>query len=51
MWYDVDDGATLEILRAELLDGTQPSFTTLRGYAAEHSRQFLVERQAMEAQP
>jgi hypothetical protein len=48
MWYDVDDGATLEILRAELLDGTRPSFATLEGYAAKHSRQFLLERQAME---
>ncbi|NYF90249.1 TIGR04282 family arsenosugar biosynthesis glycosyltransferase [Tunturiibacter empetritectus] len=48
MWYDVDDGATLEILRAELLDGTRPSFATLKGYAAEHSRKFLLD---LETQP
>jgi rSAM/selenodomain-associated transferase 1 len=48
-WYDVDDGATLEILRAELLDGARPSFAALEGYAAEHSRQFLADRQSMEA--
>ena len=41
LWYDVDDGATLNVLRAELLDGIQPAFATLSGYAAPHSRLFL----------
>jgi uncharacterized protein len=41
LWYDVDDAATLSILRAELIDGLQPDFTSLPGYAAEHSQRFL----------
>ena len=41
LWYDVDDGATLNLLRAELLEGIQPPFATLPGYAAPHSRTFL----------
>jgi uncharacterized protein len=41
LWYDVDDAATLSILRAELIDGLQPDFTSLPGYAAEHSKRFL----------
>ena len=41
LWYDVDDAATLSILRAELIDGLQPDFTSLPGYAADHSRGFL----------
>ena len=48
MWYDVDDGATLEMLRAELIEGARPSFAVQEGYAANYSRQFLVTRQAME---
>lgn len=41
LWYDVDDATTLSVLRAELIDGLQPGFTSLPGYVANHSRQFL----------
>lgn len=41
LWYDVDDAATLSILRAELIEGLQPGFTSLLGYPADHTRQFL----------
>jgi uncharacterized protein len=41
LWYDVDDAATLAVLRAELIDGLRPGFTSLTGYAAGHSRNFL----------
>jgi rSAM/selenodomain-associated transferase 1 len=41
LWYDVDDAATLEILTAELLHHTSPPFTTIPGYSAEHTRDFL----------
>jgi hypothetical protein len=43
LWYDVDDAATLSVLRSELIDGVQPDFTSLPGYVAEHSRRFLKE--------
>jgi hypothetical protein len=43
LWYDVDDAATLEILRAELIDGLQPSFASLPGYSADYSRRFLAQ--------
>jgi rSAM/selenodomain-associated transferase 1 len=43
LWYDVDDGATLEILSSELLDSIPPSFAAVPGYAAPHSRAFLRE--------
>jgi len=42
LWYDVDDGATLDILRAELLAGIAPGFATMPGYAAPHTREFLL---------
>jgi rSAM/selenodomain-associated transferase 1 len=42
MWYDVDDGATLEILTAELFGESAPVFTTMPGYAAPHTRKFLA---------
>ena len=42
LWYDVDDGATLDILSAELLDETPPDFATMRGYPAPHSKEFLM---------
>lgn len=42
LWYDVDDAATLDILKAELLDGMAPGFATMPGYAAAHTRQFLL---------
>lgn len=41
LWYDVDDAATLEVLRGELLLGVAPPFTSVPGYAAEHTREFL----------
>ncbi len=42
-WYDVDDGATLQVLAAELLDGARPHFATVAGYDAPHSRVFLAD--------
>jgi uncharacterized protein len=41
LWYDVDDNETLELLDAELLHGTPPSFTVIPGYDAVHTRNFL----------
>jgi rSAM/selenodomain-associated transferase 1 len=41
LWYDVDDTATLDILTAELLHHTPPPFTTIPGYAAPHTRDFV----------
>jgi rSAM/selenodomain-associated transferase 1 len=46
LWYDVDDAATLEMLKAELLRDTVPPFATVRGYAAEHTRAFLRGRES-----
>ncbi|WP_263381473.1 TIGR04282 family arsenosugar biosynthesis glycosyltransferase [Granulicella arctica] len=46
LWYDVDDGATLAMLAGELLDGMPPSFATMAGYPAAHSREFLQELSA-----
>ena len=46
LWYDVDDGATLDLLCGELLRAQPPAFTRLPGYAAPHSRAFLCEWQA-----
>jgi uncharacterized protein len=43
LWYDVDDAATLAVLRAELIDGLQPGFTSVPGFPAEHSRRFLEQ--------
>lgn len=43
LWYDVDDAATLAILRTELVDGLRPGFTSVRGFPAEHSRAFLEQ--------
>lgn len=40
-WYDVDDGATLRVLAAELLYGHRPPFADIDGYDARHTRQFL----------
>jgi rSAM/selenodomain-associated transferase 1 len=42
LWYDVDDGATLKILQAELLAGIRPGFALVQGYEAEHTRAMLV---------
>lgn len=41
LWYDVDDAATLDLLTAELLHNSPPAFTTLAGYFAQHTREFL----------
>jgi rSAM/selenodomain-associated transferase 1 len=41
MWYDVDDGATLDILTNELLHAVTPPFVAGAGYDASHTRQFL----------
>ncbi len=43
VWYDVDDGATLRVLAAELLDGTRPAFAQVDGYDAHATRGFLQE--------
>lgn len=42
-WYDVDDGVTLQVLAAELLDSTRPHFATVDGYNATHTRAYLAE--------
>jgi hypothetical protein len=49
LWYDVDDAATLGILTAELLHNTPPPFTTIPGYAAGHTRDFLDKLNQQEA--
>lgn len=41
LWYDVDDGATLRVLAAELLDGTRPAFAAVDGFDAKATRGFL----------
>ncbi|MEO6807010.1 MAG: TIGR04282 family arsenosugar biosynthesis glycosyltransferase [Edaphobacter sp.] len=41
LWYDVDDGPTLDLLTAELLHNTPPPFTTVPGYPAKHTQNFL----------
>lgn len=45
-WYDVDDGATLRVLAAEVLDGLRPAFATTDGYDARHTRAFLRQLSA-----
>jgi rSAM/selenodomain-associated transferase 1 len=42
LWYDVDDAPTLDLLRTELLAGIAPGFAIQPGYAAPHSREFLL---------
>ena len=42
LWYDVDDAATLAVLREELIDGKVPEFAAMRGYEAPHTTEFLV---------
>ena len=41
LWYDVDDGETLDLLREELLGKKPPPFAEVCGYSASHSRKFL----------
>jgi hypothetical protein len=43
LWYDVDDGETLELLTGELLGGVPPPFAKLPGYCAEHTRAYLLQ--------
>ncbi len=43
LWYDVDDAATLALLEAEILQDQAPAFTSLPGYFAPHTRQFLLD--------
>ncbi len=43
VWYDVDDAATLDVLCDELLNQRPPGFTSVAGYAAPHTREFLLE--------
>ncbi len=42
-WYDVDDAGTLEVLRAELLEGVRPEFAEVEGYRAPHTARLLRE--------
>lgn len=44
IWYDVDDGETLELLRSEL-DGTPLPFAQQQGYAAPATREYLQQLQ------
>ena len=43
-WYDVDDAATLAVLKRELLNGEGPEFATVSGFDAQWTRKFLEER-------
>ena len=43
LWYDVDDAATLAMLKAELLAGIWPGFALGPGYGAIHTRRMLME--------
>lgn len=45
VWYDVDDAETLAILNEELLNATVPSFATMPGYPAPHTRDLLLALQ------
>ncbi|GAC1426823.1 MAG: TIGR04282 family arsenosugar biosynthesis glycosyltransferase [Acidobacteriaceae bacterium] len=42
LWYDVDDAATLSLLRAELIAGVVPDFATAPGYSASNTRALLI---------
>ena len=41
LWYDVDDGETLNLLREELLGQKAPPIAEVCGYSASHSRRFF----------
>ncbi len=43
VWYDVDDAGTLDVLCDELLNQRPPGFTSVAGYPAAHTREFLLE--------
>ena len=42
-WYDVDDASTLSILISEVLEHKPPVFADEVGYAAPHTRLFLLD--------
>ena len=44
LWYDVDDGATLNVLTNELLHSMPPPCAKVAGYPAPNSREFLQAR-------
>lgn len=44
-WYDVDDAASLEVLRRELLEGEAPKFAEVQGYAATATQDLLAAMQ------
>ena len=46
-WYDVDDAATLDILKSEVLLGVTPNFAAMKGYDAPHTRQLLAAMMAV----
>ena len=46
-WYDVDDASTLAILHEELLGASAPGFPASGGYAAQHTRQFLLDHDVL----
>lgn len=43
LWYDVDDAATLDLLKRELLHGERPAFASTAGFDARQTRSFLRE--------
>ncbi|ADW68848.1 TIGR04282 family arsenosugar biosynthesis glycosyltransferase [Granulicella tundricola] len=43
VWYDVDDAATLAVLKRELLEGVRPGFAEMDGYSAPKTVGFLME--------
>lgn len=43
VWYDIDDAETLNLLTGELIEGMRPGFTSLAGYRAPHTREYLIE--------
>ena len=45
LWYDVDDAETLHLLNEELLNETVPSFASMPGYAAPHTKELLIAMQ------
>jgi hypothetical protein len=49
-WYDVDDAATLAVLKRELLNGEGPDFATVSGFDAQWTRKFLEERVSAEGE-
>jgi rSAM/selenodomain-associated transferase 1 len=51
LWYDVDDGATLRVLAAELLEGTRPPFASVDGFDAVATRAFLDKLAAAGSPP